>query len=78
MNTFTLKVASHKKVFPIGPRVCFGESFAMDSFYTYFAALIANFKFESIPGQETSVENYHFALTKCPDDYSVKVTKLSV
>ncbi|XP_037052143.1 farnesoate epoxidase-like [Bradysia coprophila] len=64
-------------VFGVGARVCFGENIGLDSFYTYLAALIANFKFESIPGQEPSAENFHFALTVCPDEYKVKVTQLS-
>lgn len=64
-------------VFGLGARVCFGENIGLDSFYTYLAALIANFKFETIPGQEPSAENVHFALTVSPIEYKVKVTKLS-
>ncbi|XP_037042572.1 cytochrome P450 2J6-like [Bradysia coprophila] len=64
-------------VFGVGARTCFGENVGLDSLYTYFAALIVNFKFDVIPGQEPSADNYTSNLTKHPNTYSVKVTKLS-
>ncbi|XP_037042570.1 cytochrome P450 2J6-like [Bradysia coprophila] len=64
-------------VFGVGARTCFGENVGLDSLYTYFAALIVNFKFDVIPGQEPSADNYTSNFTKYPNTYSVKVTKLS-
>jgi len=61
-------------VFGIGPRVCFGENIGLDSLFTFFAALIINFKFDSIPGQEPSADNPHAGLTVSPAKYSVKIT----
>lgn len=61
-----------------GSRKCFGELLAMDSLYTFVATLVANFKFDSIPGQEPSLENCNFSFILAPDAFNVKVTKLSI
>ncbi|KAG4071346.1 hypothetical protein HA402_004050 [Bradysia odoriphaga] len=61
-------------VFGVGPRVCFGETLALDSLFMFLAAMIINFKFDAIHGRELSVQNPHPGLALGPHSYCVKIT----
>lgn len=58
----------------IGPRICFGEAVAIDSLFTFLAALILNFKFDTVPGQVLSVDKPQSGLVIAPQKFRVKIS----
>lgn len=58
--------------------MCFGEAAALDSLFMFLAAMIINFKFDSVPGRELSMENPHAGLALVPHRYCVKITTPSI
>lgn len=56
-----------------GPRICFGESLAIDSLFVFLAALIINFKFEAIPKREPSAKNPNAAFCVGPRKFCVEI-----
>ncbi|KAG4075367.1 hypothetical protein HA402_003158 [Bradysia odoriphaga] len=57
-----------------GPRICFGETLAIDSLFVFLGALIINFKFEAIPGRQPTMENPNAAFCIGPRKYCMKIT----
>ncbi len=54
--------------------MCFGEAVAIDSLYMFLTAMIINFKFDRVPGEELSEESPRAALVIAPQDFGVKIT----
>ncbi|KAJ6646619.1 Cytochrome P450 2J4 [Pseudolycoriella hygida] len=60
-------------VFGVGPRICFGENIGLDAFFTFFAAMITNFKFDVVPGKEPRVDNPRAGMSIAPQEFPVKI-----
>lgn len=64
-------------VFGLGPRICFGETAAIDSLFMFLTAVIVNFKLDTVPGQELSVDNPHTGIIIAPQKFRVKISSPS-
>lgn len=61
-------------LFGVGPRVCFGETLAIDAFFIFLAAMVINFEFDKAPGHELTLEMPHNKLVLAPQPYYLKLT----
>lgn len=58
--------------------MCFGETVAVDSLFMFLTAMIINFNFDRVPGQELSADSPRNGLVIAPQEFLVKITTPSI